>query len=500
MRASIVGSQSPTVRSSPEYVSTLGDEAADLMAEVGKPLMPWQREFLRDAFGRRADGSFASFEMGLFVARQNGKGVIIEAMELYALYMLKEEQIVHSAHLFSTSQKSYLRLKALILNNDWLRKRTMKPRDAHGNEGFVLTPSMGGGMLDYKARTKHSARGFTGNRIVLDEAYSLEAPDMSAMSPTLLSIPNAQLCYFSSPPDDETGPMPDNAFLPSVRKRGKASKGRITYWEWSPSKGADPGDPLTHAEVNPSYGYLIPPEAFSDQYVIYEGADRLDKFATEMLGAWPDNELAQWQVIREDQWEATLDPTSAAQDPVSLAVYTTPDRRTTCIGAAGKREDGDLSFGVYAHGPGTDWVPDTVVAAIRDLKPCRLVIDKAGAGANLVVEVAAAIKKAALKDPALEIEVETMTAGEVGQAYGMVHGALTRSGDVPAWRLWHRDDGQYGPLLRAAVAGAVIRSLGREGTTWDTLATSADLSPIIAGTNAVWGFMTRPDDSEPWVL
>jgi hypothetical protein len=484
-RESIVGSQSPTVRSSPAYVSTLGDEAADLMEDVGKPLMPWQREFLRDAFGRRADGSFASFELGLFVARQNGKGVIIEAMELYALYMLKEEQIIHSAHLFATSQKSFQRLKDLIEGSDWLRKRTLKPRESHGTEGFKLIPSMGGGMLDYKARTKHAARGFTGNRIVLDEAYSLEAPDMSAMTPTLLSIPNAQLCYFSSPPDDETGPMPANAFLPSVRAGGKAGVGRITYWEWSPPKGANASSPQTWALTNPSLGYLISAEAVRDQYTIYQRANRLDKFATEMLGAWPDSEAAQWQVISELEWNAAHDPASATVGRPSLAVYVTPDRRTTCIGAAGVREDGDLSFGWYAYGPGTDWAPGKVVEAVRELSPCRLVIDKAGAGANLVIEVAAALKEAEL-----DIEVTTMTSGEVGQAYGMVKDALTRSENAPVWRLWHR--GQ--PEMTAAVAGAMTRSLGREGTTWDTLATSADLSPIIAGTNAVWGYVTRPDD------
>lgn len=470
----------------------MGDEAADLMAEVGKPLFPWQREILRDIFGRRADGKFAAFEVGLFVARQNGKGVIIEAMELYALYVLREELIVHSAHLFATSQKAFQRMDSLIENSDWLRKRTVRPsRKSHGHEGFTLTPAMGGGMLDYRARTKHSARGFTGNRVVLDEAYSLEAPDMSAMTPTLLSIPNAQLCYFSSPPDEQTGPLPENAFLPSVRKRGKAGRGRIVYWEWSPPKGADLASADTHAATNPSYGYLIPPEAVSDQYVIYEGAERLDKFATEMCGAWPDDAAAQWQVIPQARWDAACDLTSTALDPVALAVYVTPDRRTTAVCAAGQRADGDLSVGVYAHAPGTDWVPSTVVEAVRELKPCRVVIDKAGAGANLVLEVGQALAEA--KVP---MEVTTMTTGEVGQAFGMVFDALTRTGDVPAWRLWHRGDVRLG----AAVAGAQTRSLGREGLTWDTLATKADLSTLVAATSAVWGFVTRPVVSAPWLV
>lgn len=451
------------------------------MAEVGKPLFPWQREILRDIFGRRADGSFASFEAGLFVARQNGKGVIIEAMELYALYMLREEQIVHSAHLFSTSQKSFLRLKALIEGSDWLRKRTMKPRESHGHEGFTLTPAMGGGMLDYKARTKHSARGFTGNRIVLDEAYSLQAPDMSAMTPTLLSIPNAQLCYFSSPPDDETGPLPENAFLPSVRKRGKAGKGRITYWEWSPAKDADLAAPETHAATNPSYGYLISPEAVSDQYVIYEAADRLDKFATEMCGAWPDDEAAQWQVVSEKRWTAATAAEPVDHDPLVLALNVTPDRRSSCLGVAGGRPDGDVGAGVVVNAAGTDWVVSRTVAEVGRLGPCRLVINAAGAATSLIPEI-----EKALAEADLAVEVVTPNAREEAAAYGMVYDALTRP-DNPErpWRLWHNGD----EALTRAVAAAETRPVGAEGTTW---AWNEYAAPLKSVTHAVWGFVTRP--------
>jgi hypothetical protein len=286
-------------------------------------------------------------------------------------------------------------------------------------------------------------------------------------------------------------PEPEDAVLPGVHKRALAAvasgnPGRLAYHDWSMRPGEDPTDVDIWYACNPALGIRI-----SEDYVRAElAALGPAKFSIERLGLWPTDVAESWQVISEDQWNAAHDPTSAALDPVSLAVYVTPDRKTTCIAAAGVREDGDLSFGVYAHAAGTDWVPGTVVKAVGDLKPCRLVIDKAGAGANLVVEVAAALKAANLT-----LEVTTMTSAEVGQAYGMVADALTRSENAPAWRLWHR--GQ--PEMVAAVAGAVTRSLGREGTTWDTLATSADLSPLIAGTNAVWGFVTRPVESTPWV-
>jgi len=493
-----IGCQSPRLRSVPNYTSTLGPEAIDLAAQAGLINDPWQADTVCDILGTNDGGLWAAFETCTIAQRQQGKGGIIETIELGGLFLFGERLILHSAHEYKTAQEAFLRIKALIDGCSDLSRYVKAIREANGEQQIIL---MDGARLRFVARSKGSGRGFTGQRNILDESYALTLTQLAALLPTMSAQPNPQMNLFSTVPDPDTMPEPEDAVLPGVHKRALAAvasgdPGRLAYHDWSMRPGEDPTDIEIWYACNPALGIRI-----AEDYVRAElAALGPAKFSIERLGLWPADATESWQVITEPQWDATLDPTSAAQDPVSLAVYTTPDRRTTCIGAAGARADGDLSFGVYAHGPGTDWVPDTVVTAVRDLKPCRLVIDKAGAGANLVVEVAAAIKRAALEDPALEIEVETMTAGEVGQAYGMVHGALTRSGEVPAWRLWHRDDGQYGPLLRAAVAGAVTRSLGREGTTWDTLATSVDLSPIIAGTNAVWGFMTRPDDPAPWVL
>src|SRR5688572_18329619 len=96
------------------------------MEMVGKPLLPWQREVLRGAMGLRADGKWAAYEVAIWLARQNGKGVVTEAQELFGAYMLREKKIVHSAHLFDTSQEAFNRTVEIIENSDWLRVRTAK--------------------------------------------------------------------------------------------------------------------------------------------------------------------------------------------------------------------------------------------------------------------------------------------------------------------------------------------------------------------------------------
>lgn len=466
------------------------------MAEVGKPLMPWQREILRDAFGRREDGKWASFEVGLFMPRQNGKGVIIEAMELYGLFILKESQIIHSAQLFSTSQKSFQRLRELIEGSSWLSKRVDKISAAHGKEGFTLTARMGRGQLEYKARTLHSARGFSGDRIVLDEAYGLQAGNMSAMTPTLLTLPNSQLTYFSSPPDDDTGPMPEDAFLPSVRKRGENGHGRITYWEWSPPEKVVPADVDTWYACNPSLGYLIDEESLADQFVIYEGAGKLDKFVTEMLGGWPNANGRQWAVISEDAWENALDagsrmtvetPPPTKGNPVVFAAWISPDREHGAIAVVGPREDGDLHGEVIEHKAKTTWMHDRLVKLVKKWRPQRLVIDAGGATGSLVADLTTALVPDFLE------EITLLSSRDVARGYGSFVDAVDpQDQDADAELVKRLRVREKAPFpATTAVAGATTRRIG-DGTTWDSRENTVDISPIRAMTDALQGFLTLP--------
>src|SRR5678815_6124584 len=93
-----LGGRLPRVCRVPAAARTLGDEAADFMAMVGKSPLPWQRDVLRAAMGVRNDGKWAAYEVAIWLARQNGKGMITEAQELFGAYMLRERKIVHSAH------------------------------------------------------------------------------------------------------------------------------------------------------------------------------------------------------------------------------------------------------------------------------------------------------------------------------------------------------------------------------------------------------------------
>jgi hypothetical protein len=99
----IVGAQEPTVCTVPDYVKSAGQEAIELAESAGLILDAWQRGVLEKSLGYGKDGRWAAFEVGMSVPRQNGKGAILEARELAALFVLPDVLTVHSAHQFDTS-------------------------------------------------------------------------------------------------------------------------------------------------------------------------------------------------------------------------------------------------------------------------------------------------------------------------------------------------------------------------------------------------------------
>jgi phage terminase large subunit-like protein len=85
----------------------LGREAVELAAMAGLHLDPWQQFVIVNGMAQNARGKYAAFEVGFNVARQNGKGGILECRELTGLYLLNEPMQIHSAHQFDTSLEAF---------------------------------------------------------------------------------------------------------------------------------------------------------------------------------------------------------------------------------------------------------------------------------------------------------------------------------------------------------------------------------------------------------
>jgi hypothetical protein len=139
---------------------------------------------------------------------------VLEARELAGLYLFDEALILHSAHEFKTAAEAFRRILSLIQNTPDLDRLVQRIRTSHGDEGIELRS---GQRLRFVARSTGSGRGFSGDCVILDEAYRLPNSAMAALLPTMAARPNPQLWYTSSAPL----PIEESDTLRRLCKRGR---------------------------------------------------------------------------------------------------------------------------------------------------------------------------------------------------------------------------------------------------------------------------------------
>ena len=188
-----VGSQEPRLRSVPPYSATLGPEAVDLAAAAGLVCDPWQALCVHDILAVGEYGRWVAPETCTVCQRQDGKGAIIETIELAGLFLFGERLILHSAHEYKTAQEAFLRIRDLVDGCADLTRYVKAIREANGEQQIIL---MSGARLRFVARSKGSGRGFSGQRNILDEAFALTRTHLAALLPTMSAQPNPQFNQF----------------------------------------------------------------------------------------------------------------------------------------------------------------------------------------------------------------------------------------------------------------------------------------------------------------
>lgn len=347
--AELLGEQTPRLLLRPPDVAlSYGVEAAELAASAGLHLDPWQRLVLDVGLGERYNRrlgrmTWAAFEVGLVVPRQNGKGAVLEARELAGLFLFGEQLILHSAHEFKTAAEAFRRVHTLIDNTDDLRRKVARVRTSHGDEGIEL---LSGARLRFVARSRGSGRGFSGDCVILDEAYALGSEAMGALLPTLSARPNPQVWYASS------APMASSVQLHAVRDRALAGGDEsLAFCEWSVDADADPADPASWSRSNPALGGRIQPEFVAAERRAMPPAE----FARERLGIPDIPASAQPSLIGRETWAELADPRSEwVGDPVGV-VDVSPDGRASMV-LAGRRADGLRHVELVDARAGVAWV------------------------------------------------------------------------------------------------------------------------------------------------
>lgn len=461
----MLGAQRPRVSSVPTYAYSDGLDAIELVESAGRHLDDWQSWVLTHMLGARTDGQWAAAEVGLSVPRQNGKGDIIMARELAGLYVLEEELIIHSAHLYPTAKEAFRRILGVIEDCADLKRKVKRVSHTNGDEGIEL---VNGSRLKFVARSKGGGRGLFGDTIILDEAFALVDDHIEALLPVMSSRPNPQVLYVSSPAlDAETG-----AVWMGIRKRGEAAANGLFWADWGCEPGSNLDDISNWRASNPALGIRISLESVARE----RQAMSPDGFGRERLGIWP--ETAGDAMISPELWQKLATSTKIRPDQPVFAVDVAPDRQTAAIVAVGLLEDGRHLLSIVDSRPGTSWIPERVADLHERRRPLCWVLDAKSPAATLIPALAEhGIVEADREEPRRG-QLIVMNAYDTAIAWGLFVDRARQLG------MAHLDE----PPLNVALAGAKVRTLG-DGSAW-ARRSGTDITPLVAATQASWAYET----------
>lgn len=455
----VLGAQEPRLRVASDAGDRADGEAADqLLASYGLNLDDWQAWTLDDWLAvDPATSLWVHQTCGLSVPRQNGKNGVLEAREVYGMTVIGEK-FLHTAHEVKTARKAFLRLLEYFDNPRRypdLAAMVREIRRTNGQEAIVLH---NGGSIEFVARSKGSARGFTVDVVVMDEAQDLADEALEALRSTNSAGPqrNPQIVYTGTPP----GPKNDGEVFTRIRSSALAGTSTSRCWhEWSAEPGADLDSETTVAQANPAYGIRI-----SRDTVQGEREDLSEEgFARERLGMWED--VSTSAVIDAATWLRCADMGSQPVDRLALAVDVQPDRTSGSVAVAGQRADGRWHVEVIDNRNNVGWILERVAGIYKRQRIRTVVIDRRGPAASLIEP----LQQRGLK-------VTTTDASEMAASCGALYDAVMEDA------LRHLDT----PVLNSALAVARKRSLG-DAWAWHRKNSAADITPLVACTLALHG-------------
>jgi hypothetical protein len=491
----------------PRWDVTLGPVVGDLCRAVGFAPDPEQQLALDIAFARSAvTGRSVAFELALIVCRQNMKTGLFKMLELGWLFVTDERLVVHSAHEFSTSSEAFRDLRDIIDASPMLAKRIPLNgiRTANGNQSIETVT---GARLVFKTRTKTGGRGLSGRKIVLDEAFALQAEHMGALLPLVSAQPDPQIFYGSS------ACRPESLVLHGLvsRLRGTDDDPRLAGLEWCappPAEACERGDACDHRPSTPGCGcdkreliVLGNPQAGRRlKWETIEGERKAlgpipEEFGRERMG-WHDAPAAGTSPIDLEDWAAGADTTSELVTTIApaLAFDVKPDMSAAAIATVGRLESGAWRAELIPaerNGadflPGTDWLVARLKQIARRSAFSALVLDAQGPAAAFIAELLAddadgpsPFVRIGNEDrpPKSKTRLVVITTPEYGQGCGALEDDIRN-------RRWRHYDQRP---LNEAVEGARTKSLGDGLWKWSRKDSTVNIAPLVAVTLARHGF------------
>jgi hypothetical protein len=459
----------------PPRSRSLGRDACDWWKAAGGTLFDWQEFVIEGILGLGDDDRFVSTDDGIDVARQNGKGVILQVIEGFVAFELGHpagyDVVMHTAHEFATALEHQWRLEEVIQDASHLHSRVKDRggyKHANGQESINLKD---GTRIIFKARTRGGGRGWSGDLLVWDEAMEIPEATVGAQKPTLRASTarhGAKTIYAGSAVDQTV--HQHGVSFAFIREKGIAKSPRVSWVEWSAP--LDHPDEMTAdllrdrslwRQGNPSMDEgLIAEQTMADE--IETMPARVAAVELFGVGDWPRTDGQVERKIDLEAWCALINTSSRLVPPYTLTFDVSPERMLA-VALTGRNEDGKFHTEIHEHRAGMKWfVPWLVERWERSGHDIyTIAADGIGPAGSLRVELEEA-----------GIPVEWITSSQLGEMCGYFVDV------VAAGDLEHLGSQE----LRDAIAGAAERPLN-DRWAWKRISSSVDISPLVAATIGV---------------
>ena len=469
LRSVLRGRQTPRIRCEPKHAYTDGEDAATLAKAYGLDPDQWQRMILDSWLGRDEWDKYVSTRCGVLVARQNGKNAVLEIRELYGTAILGEK-ILHTAHEVKTARKAFMRIASFFENEreyPELADMVSCIRKTNGQEAIILT---NGGSIEFSARSKGAARGFTVDVVICDEAQFLTDEQLESLMPTMAAAPlgNPQIIMVGTPPSHNLeglvfGRMRDDGIAKSDQK--------LSWHEWSiESMDVDISDPYVWAECNPALGIRLDIGVIEDEFKQMSE----DGFARERLSMWFDLE-AEAKVIDRAEWELLATDSPVNDGKTAFGVKFSADGSMAAISAAVLDDaTGKVHVELVEHRSmreGVSWLVDFLVPRLNTTAS-TVAIDGLHWSGSLVEQ----LRENGVRN---RLAITLLSSKNVIESSSMMLNAIRER------KITHFDQ----PALNQSALGAEKRFIGTSGG-WAFGGSSVDTTPIESASQAHWAVLT----------
>jgi hypothetical protein len=479
----------PRVANYPKYVTSAGGEIVDLMAQLGRPLDPWQAWIIERGLGQVKDEygdlTMAADTCGCWVPRQNGKGDIIMALEIGWLFIYGIPLIGHSAHLYSTAAEGFVRIKTLVEENEHILGNALhRVWSGVGNQGIELTPKYGRARLRFMAREGGQGLGFSFPRLILDEAQALDGDLMQTILPTMSAQADPQAWFFGTPPRS------GKAWIYNIKESGEGCAPNVAWFDYgidyidpnTPEFREVVGTEETNRRTNPSMGVRRPNKTGVRPKAAAGELTKLGltmRFAMERNGMWlPRERSADDNAIDPQVWAKLVAMKPQVPADIAVAFHVNARRTHATIMWAGKI-GGRWRVGIADHRPGVAWLLDRLAEIKVKYRPVAFTVD-ARSEATIDELKPIGIKLPEDKDKPKRGDLILPTMGDVATAFGLLVDAAN------AGTVEHHNE----PPLNAAVAVPARPLSG--GSTFDHKQ-GVEVGPSTGAGLAMWAFRERYD-------